>query len=281
MIPRDRDREQELADLIKASISEQVYAASPPSDLVARAVRGARRRRMTQASLAGAASLAAAGLLVPVLLTGQWGLGGGGSHAPLGSQPMVTLTVTQTITTPPTPSPSPSQTPTTTAAPSPTSPTTSSAPPPSWSRIAQARAEALVAMAQDPLPGLVSRVAFAPSVQVRVGQAVVVTVPREELANRDAWVLGDRTTEYAQRGGPFDVLDPLRSTPPADTTWGIGQHAGCSVPELPANLVPNTRRVWIQPKEGTISSCIDWWSVDMWITDDGEVTAVSLELGAP
>lgn len=41
------------------------------------------------------------------------------------------------------------------------------------------------------------------------------------------------------------------------------------------------RRVSAQPDPETIDSCLQWWAVDLFITDQGEIAAVTLDLFAP
>jgi hypothetical protein len=41
------------------------------------------------------------------------------------------------------------------------------------------------------------------------------------------------------------------------------------------------RRVSVQPAAGSIDSCLDWFTVDLFVTRSGEVAAVTLDLWEP
>lgn len=51
---------------------------------------------------------------------------------------------------------------------------------------------------------------------------------------------------------------------------------------MPApDLVSSLRRLTLRPRDETIRSCLDWFTVDLFVGGDGEVVAVTLDLYEP
>ncbi|WP_372530552.1 LysM peptidoglycan-binding domain-containing protein [Euzebya sp.] len=79
--------------------------------------------------------------------------------------------------------------------------------------------------------------------------------------------------------GPFNPLELI-----ADTSFllafGAGTHPHCASPPVPPpEGLEDMRRLWIQPED--TSSCTEWFTVDLFIDEDGAVTAVTMDLWEP
>lgn len=85
--------------------------------------------------------------------------------------------------------------------------------------------------------------------------------------------------EWNGYGGPFDVLGPLLADGgPVLVT--VGPHDHCAGPplDLPSDF-DGLRQVSIQPTG--ITSCIEWYAVDLFVDGSGEVLHVMLDLWEP
>ena len=61
---------------------------------------------------------------------------------------------------------------------------------------------------------------------------------------------------------------------------GVGPHRRCVSPPLPPpRSVAGLRHVSVQPRR--IDSCLQWFSVDMFVTRSGKIAAVTLDLYEP
>jgi len=63
-----------------------------------------------------------------------------------------------------------------------------------------------------------------------------------------------------------------------------GRHGGCigpDEPQPPPRELANFHVVSIQPDRGEVTACMQWWAVDIFVTDAGLIEGVDLDLGAP
>jgi hypothetical protein len=118
-----------------------------------------------------------------------------------------------------------------------------------------------------------------------LGESLMVRRSRDELADRGAWRLdGDG---FRGRAGPFSALELIAGTEvfPDGPEIGlmnlsVGPHPRCaSPPAKPPDGLDDPRQLSLQPIE--MRSCLDWWSVDLFIGPDGELVAVTLDLFEP
>jgi hypothetical protein len=149
---------------------------------------------------------------------------------------------------------------------------------------------AFVEFALAPGSESVGRVPFAAD-GVRLGLAsdLVATVPAERLADPDSWLV-DRLPHFRAYVGPFSALRSVRghvsSAAGGDVLRrlqvNVGPHPHCASPPVPAPAaVQALRRVSVQPAEASITSCLEWFTVDLFVTPVGEVEAVTLDLYEP
>ncbi|MFW2382455.1 MAG: protease inhibitor I42 family protein [Acidimicrobiales bacterium] len=133
---------------------------------------------------------------------------------------------------------------------------------------------AFVAFAQAPNPDTASGVPFAPSVSIGLGPDVLSTVSDVDAGDPNNWWLD--VEEYDGYAGPFSALELIKT--PVKT--GVGQHTRCAGPPVPAPAgFEDARQISIQPQVAT--SCLEWWTIDLFLTDDGAIEGVTLDLYGP
>ena len=125
-------------------------------------------------------------------------------------------------------------------------------------------ADAFVALAANPTGDTVNAVPFADTVVLGLGPEAISTVKRNDLANAAVWSL--TREEFRGFAGPFSALevvaDPFKVT--------VGAHARCVGPPEPApEGFEGHRRVSLQPT--TATSCLEWWTIDLFIDDTGQI----------
>lgn len=149
----------------------------------------------------------------------------------------------------------------------------------------------VVAFALAPSEVAARRIPFAAGgIRIGLGQRLVDTVGASELARPSAWTIeGD----FGGVMGPFSALESIarhadgRDLDPALRTNGelmlmAGPHTRCASPaaDPPAGLRP-MRQLSIQPADGSITSCLGWFAVDLYVAKSGRVRAVTLDLWDP
>ncbi len=125
--------------------------------------------------------------------------------------------------------------------------------------------------------GTFDELMLADEVVLALGSDVAARRSRDDLAERSAWSVAD--ADFRAYTGPFDIL----SRAGGPVTVGFGVHDRCASP-LPAPAPPELvqlQRVWLKPAEGSIDSCLQWSSVDLFVDDAGRIRGVSLDLWEP
>ncbi|EYR64080.1 hypothetical protein N866_15885 [Actinotalea ferrariae CF5-4] len=197
----------------------------------------------------------------------------------------------------PTPDVSPTTTPGSTPAPEPTAPEASGpfslAPADADVTAADlALVERLITFSLDPDDDAVPALGLAPE-GVRLGLAdrLLAALPVASAADPAAWRIPEE--EFRAHSGPFSALDVLRHrTTGAEGSPAVpdglplvvtvGEHPHCAAPPVaPPAEVAALRRVAVQPAEAAMSSCLDWFTVDLFVDDGGVVRAVTLDLWEP
>lgn len=134
--------------------------------------------------------------------------------------------------------------------------------------------DAFLAFAADPSPDRAADLPLAADVALGLGPDIAFTRPSADLADPSAWQI-DRA-EFRAWSGPFSALD-IAAEPVIIT---IGDHPRCAAPpEPPPSQFESHRRISIQPEMAT--SCLEWWTIDFFIDDDGDIAAITLDLFAP
>ncbi|MEX2549962.1 MAG: hypothetical protein WD638_07035 [Nitriliruptoraceae bacterium] len=138
----------------------------------------------------------------------------------------------------------------------------------------------LLRFASEPTDANAGALPFAGQVGLGLGEEIIVTRSADELADPEAWSLDVE----AFRGyvGPFSALDLAAGSGPADTVVSVGQHPHCASPPRAApEGFADHRRLSVQPDPETTGSCLEWWTVDLYLDDAGTIDAVTLDLFAP
>lgn len=119
---------------------------------------------------------------------------------------------------------------------------------------------------------------FDTPIALGLGDTLVKTVSPAKSRTADAWVLD--TTGYAEREGSVSALDLVRNNL-GNLRVTSGPHPTCVGPtaEVPRSLSNGGSLVSIQPRR--YSTCIDWWSVDLFVNDVGQIVGVNVSLGSP
>ncbi len=118
--------------------------------------------------------------------------------------------------------------------------------------------------------------------QVALGLAdeIIVTRDADELADPEKWWLD--MEQFRAYVGPFSALDLAAGSDPADTVVSVGEHPHCaSPPQAGPEGFDASRRVSVQPDPDTITSCLEWWTVDLYLDAGGRIDAVTLDLYEP
>jgi hypothetical protein len=111
-----------------------------------------------------------------------------------------------------------------------------------------------------------------------LGSIIYRTAAPAELTDPSSWVLN---IDYAGAAAPLSILDAItRLAERDDITVRVGPHNHCAGPARPAPAGYETlRRISIQP--AGIESCLEWWTIDLFVTDDGLISAVTYDLWEP
>lgn len=138
--------------------------------------------------------------------------------------------------------------------------------------------EALRRFAQAPGSTTAAGVPFGSSVALGLGDRVLVTRPSDDLVRADAWSL-DMPVHRAYVG-PFSALRLLAR--PGAIRVSVGPHPHCASPPVasPPELV-GLRRVSAQPELGENASCLQWWTVDLFVSREGRIVGVTMDLWEP
>jgi hypothetical protein len=123
---------------------------------------------------------------------------------------------------------------------------------------------------------------FAPRVALGLGDSVRAFLDEGETADPSAWELPG---PYGQWTGPFSALEYLAEAGgELDVSNGVDTRARRVCATKPAGPPPKFRDshlISIQPDVSEELLCPDWWSVDLAVNNDGQITGVSLTLGDP
>jgi hypothetical protein len=124
--------------------------------------------------------------------------------------------------------------------------------------------------------GDLAAVPFADAVQLGLADMLLVTRTPTELTDPASWVLD--LEPFRARTGPYSALDLLAEQRPYVVT--VGPHNHCASPPVPApEGYAGYRRVSVHPADAT--SCLEWFTVDLFLADDGTIEAITLDLYEP
>jgi hypothetical protein len=114
------------------------------------------------------------------------------------------------------------------------------------------------------------------TLQIGLADEIIATLTPDEFEDRLAWELEKEA--FRAWVGPFSALELLADDRPID--YLLGPHNHCASPPVPApDGLADLRRVSVFPTDAT--SCLEWWTVDFFVTADGTVAAVTMDLWEP
>lgn len=109
-----------------------------------------------------------------------------------------------------------------------------------------------------------------------LGETWMTSTSSGALADPTNWVFD--IEDYRAWVGPFSALELLRSA--GEVTTLIGPHAHCASPPVPAlEGLGGARRLSIQP--ATATSCLEWWTVDIFVDESGQVVGITMDRFEP
>lgn len=119
---------------------------------------------------------------------------------------------------------------------------------------------------------------LADTVLLGLGDHTLVERTAAELVDRKAWQLD--AEDFRARVGPFSALDLLARSSSGRVL--VGRHNHCASPPTPVpDELRDAHQFSAQPLETEIDSCLQWWTVDVFVDDDGRVIGITLDLWEP
>ncbi len=142
-----------------------------------------------------------------------------------------------------------------------------------------------VSFAVDPSPETVSRLPLANEVALGLSRDIKSTLDISEAPDTSAWVL--KAKYFRTYTGPFSALERIRrhaEDAGSNSVGGrdafqvsVGEHPHCASPPVAAPPeFKDYRRVSVQPSDSSIDSCLSWFTVDLFLDEQGSVGAVTL-----
>lgn len=121
-----------------------------------------------------------------------------------------------------------------------------------------------------------SQLPFTDHVALGLGSDLLRTVHSATLENPREWNL--EQAEFRGYEGPFSAYESLAR--PGAVIFTIGEHKRCvSPPEAAPEGYGAYKRISIQP--ALITSCLQWFSVDLFVNDVGLIEAVTFDVDEP
>lgn len=139
-------------------------------------------------------------------------------------------------------------------------------------------ADRFVAFAKDPTAETLDALPMADQVSLGLGPTLLTTVPGQELLDPATWIMD--VEEFRAYVGPFPILGSLET----EDRWQVevGHHRHCAGDPMPVpDGLQSATQISIQPNEATIDSCLQWYTVDLFVGADDTIEAVTLDLWEP
>lgn len=137
--------------------------------------------------------------------------------------------------------------------------------------------DALVAFARAPSDDTWAALPLADDIELGLGHHLRERRVASALRDPAAWQL-EAPRFFRAYGGPFSALTLLADN--EDLRYVDGSYPRCaSPPAAPHRGLASLHRRSIQPRE--TDSCLQWFAVDVYLTDGDEIAAVTLDLCEP
>jgi hypothetical protein len=141
----------------------------------------------------------------------------------------------------------------------------------------RAGVEALIVFARDPGDATWSELQLAEHVALGLGEMVRASKPADELRDPAAWTLN--VDLFRGRAGTASALELIRGEA-GRLSVTRGPHRHCAAPPVPPPAeAAGLTRFAIQPRDA--DGCLDWWTVDAFLDDEGRIRVVTLDLWEP
>lgn len=142
---------------------------------------------------------------------------------------------------------------------------------------------ALRQFAKAPGPDTAAAIPFVDKVAIGLGPEVHQERASEDLADADAWTIEmglDGGESFRGVAGQLSALPLLADANAENSTVTVGDHPHCGSPPVPPpEELAELRRISIQPAHW--ESCLQWWTVDLFVTDDGRIAGLTHDLWEP
>lgn len=117
---------------------------------------------------------------------------------------------------------------------------------------------------------------FASTVALGLGSEILREISGAEVREPSRWILD--VEHFRGAVGPFSALDLVRDDGPTQVL--AGEHPHCASPPVPVPTpLEGYRQVAIVPTD--LTSCLDWWTVDLFIDPEGQIVGVTSDLWEP
>lgn len=135
-----------------------------------------------------------------------------------------------------------------------------------------------LAFADEPGTPTAAGLPFADEVALGLAGTLHQTLGPDDVGDPAAWLI--EVEEFRGYVGPFSALEVAADAGP--TQVSLGDHPHCASPPEPApDGFADHRRVGVQPASDSLDTCLRWWTVDLFVSDDGRIDAVALDLWEP
>jgi hypothetical protein len=131
-----------------------------------------------------------------------------------------------------------------------------------------------VEYAKNPTPEAHAALPLADKVQLALSSTVVSTVNGSALKSPADWSM--YVDQYQGQPGPFSALAYLTLVEARTVTAGPHPHCDAPARPTPAGL-EKARQVSVQPGQNSGQSCESWFTVDFFVSDAGQVEAISVD----
>jgi len=137
--------------------------------------------------------------------------------------------------------------------------------------------DALIAFARAPSDATWAAVPLAESVDLGLADVFYLRLSARQLRNPRAWTLS--VDGFRGRAGSASAV-ALIAAEDGRLRVTRGPHRHCAAPPEPEPpQVTPLERVVVQPRDA--DGCLDWWTVDAFVDDEGKIRAVTLDLWEP
>lgn len=116
---------------------------------------------------------------------------------------------------------------------------------------------------------------IAPRVSLGLGDDVIQQIDETDAYDRASWQLPG---PYAGATGPFSALDYLVDSG-GSYRVDLGYRSDCDDSIPPPRGLKTSRILSVQPR--SFDDCLQWWRIDLFVNDVGQITAVMLTLREP